>query len=449
MKIPTKNTILISSLLVSVILAFIAINSVTKTLSTNSRKPTTISTNSVNIPWKRKLGSFGEGTSSRISHLANLGDITGDGKDDLVLSAGEWLFVLNGTNGKIISRFDPHRELGFLEVIADVNSDGSNDVVFTVAGDSVWHVVDPLSDVAGDMNELASGYKYRFLTALKTMSSANRPEVGALIVSGCSIGNSGGVACIDGKDSELVLWERTDIGGCAKDHDRLLVVPDTNGDGIDDVYVNTYNGTDQGGYMLNGANGVTLWSNSSFHGRVFKMPDTSGDSIPDIATEGSSGLVYIASNDGSLILQGPAMDNWVRVFSDLSGDGFPDLVKMSRYEGSGEILKACDGKTGEVLWNRTTPKAFHFTLEINDLNGDGSPEVGCGTCAQDDSMYCLSGRNGSVIWQLKQTDWSGSEQGFVFGDINGNGYQEIINIGFTEIICVDSMSSGITTVNVR
>ncbi|MHA1324285.1 MAG: hypothetical protein ACTSRL_15970 [Candidatus Helarchaeota archaeon] len=401
-----------------------------------------ISIKAEDIIWKNVLSN----TRSRIQDFANLGDVTGDGREDLIVYAGNYFYVLDGVNGSIVVEYDAHFPAQFFEVIPDVNFDGGNDLLFTYSGSSDWEVLDPYTNDPSYMPSLGRGYVYEFITALKSISCVNGSSVGDVIISGCDIGNSGGVTCLDGRGGDgATIWERNDIGGCARDAMDLLIVPDIDGDGIDNIYLNTYNGSGQGGYMLNGSNGAILWENSSFEGNVYLIPDISGDSISDIVTGVGDKFVYIASNNGSLIFQGPSIPEWGwgRFVADITGDGFPDFINTTE-KITPALLTACDGKTGAVLWSRTTPTGFHFTLEINDVDGDGYPEIGCGTCWGDESAYCLSGVNGDVIWKLNHTH---SEYGLVFGDVNGNGFQEIINFGGTELVCLDSNSSGVINVS--
>jgi len=436
----SKRKIIPISIILLLVSLFITINSNTlKPIKTEdiASNMVMISTEAENILWKNILPN----TRSRIQDFANLGDVTGDGIDDLTIYAGNYFYVLDGINGSIVTSYDAHFPVRFYEIIPDVNFDGGYDLL--IAGYNDWEVLDPFTNNPNEMVRIGSGYYYQFITALKSISCVNGSGVGDVIVSGSNIGNSGGVACFDGRGG-APIWERSDLGGCAKGPNNLIIVPDIDGDMIDNVFINTYNGTEQGGHMLNGSNGATIWENSSFSGNVYLIPDISGDGVSDIVTEMSSRFVYVASNNGSLIFQGPTIPNWGwgRFVADITGDGFPDFVNTTE-EGT-PTLTACNGRTGVVLWNRTTPSGFHFTLEINDVDGDGFPEIGCGTCSGDDSMYCLSGATGNVIWKLNET---GSEYGLVFGDINGNGYQEVLNFGGTEIVCLDSNSSGIINVS--
>ena len=105
----------------------------------------------------------------------------------------------------------------------------------------------------------------------------------------------------------------------------------------------------------------------------------------------------------------------------------------------------------KTSWNRTTPISFVSQTWINDVNGDGIPEVVCGTSIDDCTTYCLSGNNGSVIWSLKiyytfgcPPGWrlGGTKVILNFGDVNSNGYDDVVIAGFNDLVCMEGYSQG-------
>ncbi len=84
----------------------------------------------------------------------------------------------------------------------------------------------------------------------------------------------------------------------------------------------------------------------------------------------------------------------------LDGHG-TDLLVTAR-AGRGGQLRGVDGKTGKVLWRRTTRSEPRRELICGaaDLTGDGRAE----TCVLDDAgnVLILSGRDGRAIWTIAQ-----------------------------------------------
>jgi len=202
-------------------------------------------------------------------------------------------------------------------------------------------------------------------------------------------------------------------------------IADINVDGVIDVACEAY---DAGAPIVEHLN--TYWGNSSGHGVVQW-------GFGDANTTGSWG-------DDCLIMG-----------DDYNGDGIPDILLGTAW--GDRSVYAIDAVTGSIIWYYDSHSYdgeggwVYSVKPMPDLNGDNIGEVLAGIGGNSlpaggpRSMYCFSGANGQIIWQLRIGDAVGSVNWIP--DVNndnvpdaicgawGNGYDE-------KVYCVSGASSG-------
>jgi hypothetical protein len=143
-------------------------------------------------------------------------------------------------------------------------------------------------------------------------------------------------------------------------------------------------------------------------------------------------------------------DQCVSYTGDLNGDGHDDALLGTAW--GGRTAYAIDGVNGGTIWSYDTyvhtPSGWVYSIcPIQDLSGDGIPEVvfGCGSDAN--AAYCVNGTSGSLIWKFQANDavFSVAE----IRDVNGDGKNDaLVGTGDPDedrLVCVSGASSGSAT----
>ncbi|MFH1560538.1 MAG: PQQ-binding-like beta-propeller repeat protein [Chloroflexota bacterium] len=79
---------------------------------------------------------------------------------------------------------------------------------------------------------------------------------------------------------------------------------------------------------------------------------------------------------------------------DVNSDGIKDVIANSGYR-----VYALDGRTGSSLWDFEAGDNLWRVAATEDLNRDGIPDLAVG--GQNGSLYALSGKEGTLLWQMK------------------------------------------------
>ncbi len=386
-------------------------------------------------------------TTRRVRAVRAIGDITGDGKQDVIVCTDNyWTMAYNGntsggndslwafntykTNysaGPIGSEGDYSYQKA-LAIASDLDGDGMNDVVIGTGGGNE-HVY-ALSGRTGNMiwtfgTDHPDSFSLGDITGVDVSMDFNNDGTPDVIAAG-SATQSGGVGgrrsiyLFNGANGQI-LWQSSLPGFTHS----VTAIPDVNGDSIPDV-VGTVGQPSYMATAYSGANGNPLWSyplNSTNGGgkEVLLLPIPG--QRPDVILGAFWGPVYrINGITGSMVWQRPTGGkDPTRIIRlrDINGDGIDELV-FSLLIGDAVCL---DGATGNVLWSYPANSGMDITT-IPDLNADGYDEVA--VASQNAGILILRGNNGQL---LNQYPFGGSEQGrsvAFIGDLDNNGSFEII-----------------------
>ncbi|MCI0585759.1 MAG: integrin alpha [Planctomycetes bacterium] len=327
-------------------------------------------------------------------NLARVGDVDGDGVDDLAVAGSGSARVLSGDDGSLLFPLAP------LPLILGALSP-------SIAG---------IGDIDGDgLSEIAVG-------------------------AGSPLPSGGAVSAHSGATG-APLW--TALGATFENIGRSVAGPgDMNGDGIPDVATGGLNRV----RWLSGANGATVLTvqggvTGQFGRSLAAAGDLDGDGVGDLFA-GSPGQAFITPAGPVVALSGangstlrtyppggiPAFDYGFAVAAagDLDGDSTTDLLVGSPQVavllppisiGNG-LLHAFSGATGTVLFS-ASGGGFDDNLGasvagIGDVSGDGIPDVAVGAPQQagfltvgSGYVRVLSGASGLEVM---------SAGGAVFGD---------------------------------
>jgi hypothetical protein len=373
-------------------------------------------------------------TSGLGACVSGLGDINGDGFDDLIIGApyasnngnfyGASYVVFGGTNVGSNGSID-------LDTL-----DGSNGFVINglVRGDYLGTSVSGLGDINGD------GFDDMIIGAPE--ASNNDPWSGAsyVVFGGTNVGSTGSIDLdtLDGSNGFVIngLAIHSFLGT------SVSSLGDINGDGIEDLIIGAY----ASGSNFSGASYV-----------VFGSSNVGSTGSIDLDTlDGSNGFVIngLVSHDS----KGISVSN----LGDINGDGFDDLIIGAPYADSNGLnsgasyvvfggttvgstgsidVSTLDGSNGFVInglaaWNRLASSVS----SAGDVNSDGIDDLIIGVSYYNTSYVVFGGStvgsNGSV--DLSTFDGSNGLviDGVYFdragtsvssaGDIDGDGIDDLI-----------------------
>jgi outer membrane protein assembly factor BamB len=138
--------------------------------------------------------------------------------------------------------------------------------------------------------------------------------------------------------------------------------------------------------------------------------------------------------------------------SDPDGNGSQNLLVGTVW--GGRSAHNLDGLAGDILWTFDTyleppyDGGWVYSLaELNDITGDGVPEVAFGSGSWDDKVYMVDGAStlpgqATVIWKRQMDDAVMSVRNL--GDVNGDGDHDVLlaigDYGY-KVVCMSGGSS--------
>jgi len=145
-------------------------------------------------------------------------------------------------------------------------------------------------------------------------------------------------------------------------------------------------------------------------------------------------------------------DMCINTAPDQSGDGRPEILFGTSWGGRTAYALLPDA-LGATLWDFDTyvddpPSGWVYSLDwIEDLSGDGRPEVVFGCGSDNNRAYCVDGATGALRWKFAAPD--AVYQVATIGDVNGNGTGDVLvatgDADGDYTYCIDGGSVGTAT----
>lgn len=209
------------------------------------------------------------------------------------------------------------------------------------------------------------------------------------------------IRCFNGNASVTgdMLWETFIYSGSVYQQNAIAIINDINNDGFKDVIVGTAWG-DRSVIALSGKTGAQLWKY-------------------DTHEFGDGGWIY-----------------QVDTKYDYDNDGFPDVLAAAGDDGNntGPHRAFClNGKTGLVIWSRSTEGAAFSVIGVADFTGDGEPDVVAGATSAsqaDGRVFGIDGSNGTLKWTynpMGSSTWGLMQ----IDDITGDGIKDVASGDFS------------------
>jgi len=176
---------------------------------------------------------------------------------------------------------------------------------------------------------------------------------------------------------------------------------DFTNDNVNDVYAavaasNLQNATNAI-IMLNGQDGTVVWSTDLEEPPLncYAVDDFTGDDVEDLFVLLESGNVLGMDGLRGRIVWNNNVEGHIRSMfpmrGDVNGDGSIDLAFVAFEAG----VTVFNGSNGIQLWNNRTFDDLRAGIPMNDLNGNGSPDIVYG---DDIVARSIDGLTGTAAW---------------------------------------------------
>ena len=341
--------------------------------------------------------------------MAPIADITGDGRSDLVVCTEDnYIRCFNGnahSGGDILWEHEIYSGNIYsdkgLDVIADVDGDGFEDVVVGATGGA--RLIRMLSGRTGEerwsyeTNQVGSGGWVYQVDGSRDFSGDGIVDVLACAGDDGEDEGPKRAYCLDGLDGSL-LWQRPLFGPVFS----ISAVDDFNGDDVPDAVAGASDEWETQGRAvgIDGATGFEEWSfytGGSSVWSVVQVGDISLDGINDVMIgDFSSGEVYALDVvDGSqlFITSGLGTLTGLKRIEDVNGDGHPEVVP----EHFQDQVRLISGADGSYIWSTAVADKPTVASVIPDVSGDGINDLVVGTLFSDNYTYFLDGADGSIL----------------------------------------------------
>jgi sugar lactone lactonase YvrE len=340
-----------------------------------------------------------------------IGDITGDGVDDVVIASEDNnIRCLNGNSSvdadlmwqTEIYSGNVYQQNG-LASIPDINGDGFDDVIAATTGGD--RSVRALSGKTGlplwryDTHAFGGG---GWVYQVDTKYDYNNDGVPDVLACAGDDGNLTGprrVFCLNSLTG-IPIWICPTEGAVF----GVIGVEDFTGDGKPDVVAGATNASQAQSrvYGINGANGAILWTNNplgSSTWALIQIDDFTGDGIRDFASGDYSGNVYFhnivtGNREKTTLVQNMALILRFEDMGDVNKDGHPDF--LVGHSGAKAVM--INGSDASVLWQQPLADKSWNVANMGDITWDGVNDAAIGTLYVDNRTYFLDGTDGEELY---------------------------------------------------
>ncbi|MEM6327327.1 MAG: choice-of-anchor D domain-containing protein [Bacteroidota bacterium] len=385
------------------------------------------------------------GVGNQVVSLASPGDLTGDGRPDLVYASRNFLTVVLDANGwsappvawtfdtcpsngncGAVSGVDQLYDTG-LATGADLTGDAVPDVVIGTGG-SGNHVYalngatgDLLWEFGDDFNPFLAAHHSVSVRPGLDLTGDGIPEVasgtGRADPEGFDPYNDRRVYLFDGATGAL-LW---DVGLDIPSYQTVLYRP---GDGLGVRVAAGGDGDVSNSVVaLDGADGAVVWSRTigATPYLLVPVPDADGEDLLAAGVgqrifrlDGATGTVRWSARYGGTTV-------WDLALIDRGGDSPLAVVASTSAE-----VEALDTATGTLVWSAFVDEQALGVSSVPDVDADRIEEVA--VVGRAGYAALLSGADGEEIWRYVFSDGSFGQSGeavTAVGDLDDNGVPEI------------------------
>jgi len=336
----------------------------------------------------RRLWSFGEGFSARLTSTPSAGDLDGDGRLEVLVAGGGGNLVCLRGDGSLAWRIKTDGEVDWCApVICDLDGDGSPEIILGSAGG-----LHCLSATGAERWKARQFGGVGTLPAVADLNGDGKQEIAVPV--------DRSLFCLDADGN--TLWQAAAPVACDG-----VSIGDVNGDGKPEVVVTFDEGII---YCLTGE-GRRLWAYYGGYaggGDNWLTPpalgDLDGDGRLDIVVGDGSGALRCVDHQGQ--------ERWYYLFGhpigdgptvgDVDGDGEPEV--FVGFDDDGTVL--CLNSTPVIEWRFMADFRVTASPSVADIDGDGRAEVL--VASNDNYLYCLRApgahSSGKLPWPMRRLD---------------------------------------------
>ncbi len=219
----------------------------------------------------------------------------------------------------------------------------------------------------------------------------------------------------------------------------LAQLNDITGDGVPETAFGAGSDNDTV-YMVDGASSgpaTALWEYQALDAvlSVRSLGDVNGDGDHDVlAAIGDNGRQLVALSGGTVSPSGEVLWTYpagataaaVEVLPDITGDGVQEALAIL-WTGDGSAIRCLNGATGALVWSSTEVSDFGMMVDLlEDVTGDGTPEIIVSSF--ENAAIVLDGSDGSLVWKTIVGTLNGGDvwTARAIDDVNGDGRQDVI-----------------------
>ncbi|HNS30506.1 MAG TPA: choice-of-anchor D domain-containing protein [Tenuifilaceae bacterium] len=362
------------------------------------------------IIWEHQFTGTSEYNPRAIMPLA---DITGDGVQEVVVGTRDHMISLFNGNSSGSPDLLWESEVGIVEYakgigcLDDINDDDTPDIVVGTAwGD---RTVTALSGKTGEIlwrfytNQYGSGGWVYMVSVKYDYNDDGFMDV--LAATGDDGYNTGPrrVFLLNGKNGQK-LWDAFLNASVYS----VLSIDDINGDGVPDVLAGATSPDEKGMvYALNGINGNVIWQKETAGSAVWaleQIDDITDDGVADVIVGTFNGVYYLLdATNGQIEAQGSLGSSIILNFwiaGDLNGDGYVDVLPA---HSTVKNVVAISGFDGQILWSTPVSDQPWSIIPLNDISGDGIPDLAVGTLYMQNNLYFIEGAEGDILKTIPMT----------------------------------------------
>ncbi len=380
--------------------------------------------------------SYADGPATGVPYSAAIGDLTGDGKNDIVVTndaAGVAVLVNNGDGTFAMPALYQANQHPQAVALGDLNGDGKTDVV----------VADSMSnDVIVYFNNGTGTITQSMAYAVGMQPGDNGAD--AVVIRDFNGDGKNDIAVAAANGANVLLnmgngvFPQTAAVYAAGTRPAGIASADFNGDGKPDLVV-ANGGSPNVSVFLNKGDGSGTFNAAVNYATTGTSPvnvdvgDLNGDGKPDIAVatlQGAGGVtVFLNKGDGSgtfpTTVNVDANDPGPTgvAIGDIDGDGKNDVVIANNNNGLVYVVRNLGGNMFDVP-QRWAVGAFAYDVHIGDL-GNGHPDIVATNGGSGDTTVVLNDGKGNLVAAANYPSGPGS-MSVAAVDVNKDGNADLV-----------------------